>query len=176
MSLFNRTDTTAPASAPISGTEDLRIRLEARSRRRSLGAIATDINDIATERANRATAQTIASKMAGDDAAAAASITRTLIGGFGADVNKAARIATADALQAFANGADLPDAIKKPLCEYLFDGHKVFDPEQDRIVSAYANDPVAVLPENPQRWSHPDPAIREAQEALHAAIAQANRR
>jgi hypothetical protein len=79
-------------------------------------------------------------------------------------------------LQTFIDGAaDLPDAVKKQLCEYLCDGHQTFDPEQDRIISAYADKPM-VLPENPPRWTHPDPAIREAQEALRVAISAAGRR
>ena len=163
------------APEQLTGTEQLRRELRSRTRHRSLIQIAGDLNDEAQTRANRVTAAAMARRMAGDDArdAAVASIARTLVNGFSADVNREARNITETTLQNFVDGAELSASIKAQVAEHLHNGHLTYDSEGDRLKSTRAHEPATFT--HPAQWVNPNRAIQEAREALHAAIAAASR-
>lgn len=104
----------------VGGTEKLRQHLRAKIRVRSLIQIAEEINDAVTTDANRATAETIAARMAGDQSLeVAASIAKTLIGGFSCGVNREVHDVSRAMLEAFLDGGDLPAVTKARLAGCL---------------------------------------------------------
>jgi hypothetical protein len=166
MSIFSRKE--PPAPEPISGTELLRRQLISRVRRRSLIAIAGDINDLATTEANRATAKSIANNMAaGASPDVAASLARTLLGNM-PSASAETKVISDSALQAFVDGGDLSNAGKIWLVRYLDGDHKTFDAGRDEITLANPKEP-ATYTHAPQ-WRHPDPRIEQARAAYHAAV------
>jgi hypothetical protein len=74
-------------------------------------------------------------------------------------------------LQAFAEGTGQlsEEHLHKLVREFYMNTR--FDAATDRLVNTNIATPSAPL--MPPRWSHPDPAVREAQAALDAALAAA---
>lgn len=163
---------TLQPSKPLTATEKMRCLLQSRTRRRSMLAIASDVNDIIGERTNRALARSVAARMAGPDASPA-TITALAKSTFANLPASNVKIISADALESFSNGSDrLSDEAKIALCEYLHGGFTTIDLETDRLKPTVANEPkLAGIP--PARYVNPNPEIAAAHKALHEAIARA---
>ena len=175
MSIFTPKKKAPAEPTSNSGTAKLRRLLISRTRHRTLAAIASDVNDLIVEQANRTIAHGMASRMVGDNAspAAVASLARTLASGFGNDVNRETREVTESALRAFIDGErDLPVSAKNWLVCYMSGRHMIYDSERDEIVRADANAKIASY-SHPARWINPDPRVAAAQRAYHEALVAA---
>lgn len=170
--IFTKNPAATPKpSKPLTATEKMRCLLQARARRRSMLAIATDINDIAGERCNRELARTIAANMAGPGTLpeTVSVLAKTTYNTLPVSTVK---IISESALQSFSNGSDrLSDEAKIALCEYLHGGFTTIDLETDRLKPTAANEPkLAGIP--PPAYVNPNPEIAAAYKALHQAIAR----
>jgi hypothetical protein len=160
-----------PRPEQLTATEKMRCLLQARARRRSMLAIATDINDAAGEKSNRELARNIAANMAGPTASpeTVSVLAKTTYNTLPVSTVK---IISESALQGFADGSDLlSDEAKIALCEYLHGGFTTIDLETDRLQPTAANEPkLAGIP--PVPYVNPNPEIAAAHKALHDAIAR----
>ncbi|MBR1070240.1 hypothetical protein ABIF66_008844 [Bradyrhizobium japonicum] len=168
MGMFNTKK--PPAEPANNGTEQLRRLLISRNRRRAMQAIATDINDVAAEKAGRELARNIASNMAG--AGASPDVVTSLAKSTFANLSAPnIKVITETALQSFADGGDLSVDGKLRLTAYLCGDHKTYSAERDAIVLADIEEPPTYT--HPARWENPNPAIRAAQAELRRVQAQA---
>ncbi|MBR1290135.1 hypothetical protein [Bradyrhizobium ottawaense] len=157
----------------ITGTAALRRLLESRSRRRALGSIANDINDSIAAASKSAASVDMARRLAGDagDSNATTALARKLADMVG---DTRAVVVTAAMLEDFLKGDDLPALIKAELAVLLYPAGSVgFDAEQDKLTDN-APLPKLMYTAVPPGFVNPNPAIRQAQEALRAAQATAN--
>jgi hypothetical protein len=130
MTIFTKKPATPPQPKLVSGTDIIRAQLKTQTRRRSLRAVAGDLNDIAGETANRLMARTIASNMAGPDASPE-TVTALAKTTFNSLSVSNVRIVSEAALQSFVDGTDLlADVVKVALAEYLHGGLHHLRPRQ----------------------------------------------
>lgn len=157
----------------ITGTAALRRLLESRSRRRALGSIANDINDSIAAASKSAASVDMARRLAGDasDSNATTALARKLADMVG---DTRAVVVTGTMLEDFLKGDDLPAPIKAELAALFYPAGSVgFDAEQDKLTDN-APPPKLMYTAVPPGFANPNPAIRQAQEALRAAQATAN--
>ncbi|MDI2076502.1 hypothetical protein ABIF68_010394 [Bradyrhizobium japonicum] len=170
MALFKKTE--APPLR-VTGTAALRRLLESRSRRRALGSIANDINDSIAAASKSAASVDMARRLAGDasDSNATTALARKLADMVG---DTRAVVVTGAMLEDFLKGDDLPALIKAELAALFYPAGSVgFDAEQDKLTDN-APPPKLMYTAVPPGFVNPNPAIRQAQEALRAAQAAAN--
>ena len=155
----------------LTATDKMRRLLIPKTRRRSMLAVATDLNDAAGEKSNRALAKSIAANMAGPDASPATitALARTTLNTLPVSTVK---IISESALQSFADGSEmLFDVAKIALCEYLHHGFTTIALKTDRLKPVASSEPSLVgIPPTP--YVNPNPEIAAAYKALHEAIAR----
>ncbi|MDE5462230.1 hypothetical protein [Bradyrhizobium sp. CSS354] len=170
MNMFNRKPVVGPE---ITGTQALLQHLQTRTGGPSgtpLARIAADVSDAINDANNKAKAREIARNMAPDaDDVAIRAIANRLLDGIGTN----AAVLSGQVLEEFTKGKiNLPPEVKNALAMHLYGGGVIFDPERDKLRSAYNHVPQKMGPP-PDAWSHPDPTIRAAQEQLKAVMAAA---
>ena len=129
MGLFSKTE----AEPVVSGTDVLRTVLQGRTfytKNLPLSAVVRDVNDAASNEANRATAKDIAARMT-NDAAAAEQLARNLVN----TLSPGKALVSEMELQSFLDGGDLSPEIKKYLARYLYDDRASYDSERDLLAS-----------------------------------------
>jgi len=170
MNMFSRKPVAGPE---VTGTQALRDHLKRRTsgpNGTSFAKIAADVSDAINDANNKSKAREIARNMAPDaDDVAIRAIANRLLDGIGTN----AAVLSGQALEEFTMGKiNLTPEVKNALAMHLHGGGVIFDPERDKLRSAYNHIPQKMGPP-PDAWSYPDPTIRAAQEQLKAVMAAA---